>query len=106
MGKAYTVIAGEDTICTTDFADTAITNWFKGQKENPSDVCILASSKQKVISLINFAYNHKDFIESRNERYKIPYKLEFIMNIINRDFNDKCKSFIGEMDQVGPFSVG
>lgn len=86
----------------------AIELWFKIEAKHPLNTDISAYKKADAIALITWAYENQDKITEWHKKYRCPYKLESMLAAIERQFNNKCKSFseseYGEM--IDPFCIG
>lgn len=102
----YSDAESAERICTTDSPNTAIIAWFEAQAEHPSCVAINAISKGDACFLIDFAHHRKDVIQELHGMYKNPYKLDFMLEAIDKKHKDRCRGFAGYMDQVHPFDLG
>lgn len=84
----------------------AIEAWYRNQVKHPTCVAICATSIENANLLIDYAYSRKDVIEELHSKYKICYKLQFILDAIEKKHEDRCKGFLGYLDQVHPFDLG
>lgn len=111
MGKKYQVYSDP---MTGDYGDSwytdnpakAIEDWYKKSVDNPTCVAICAESIEAAQLLIDFAYSHRDLIEEWHSTYKVCYKLQWMLDQIEKKHNDRCSGFLGYLDQVHPFSMG
>lgn len=106
MEKKYMVSAGSRIAMMTDKPNVAIKYWFLNQKHYPTDVAILALTKDAAKELIGYAHDNKSSIEELSEKYKNPYKLSFMLEAIDKKYTDECSGFCGTFDQVHPFDFG
>ena len=104
----YVVLYGDYGNENADTPSKAIALWFKYEKTNRADAAIIAFEKSKAIELMDWAYNNKEKIKQLHSKYDNPYKLDYILDSIDRHHGDDYKYFHeGESgDQIDPFSFG
>lgn len=104
----YTVLYGDYGTDYVDDPSRAIQLWFQKEKTNPSDVAIIAYKKEKAKALIQWAFNNKDKIKEWHTKYNCPYKLDYILDSIDKHSTDDYKYFHDGLsgDQIDPFSFG
>ena len=104
-GRTYCV-SGDYKIKRTDDPKTAIKFWYQLQKKDPMNVAISCRTKEQAIDLCKAAT--EDYIYSLAEKYKCPYKPEWIVDEAARKVADGQKYFHeGEYgDIIHPFGVG
>ena len=104
-GKLYHVVGGYDSYNTNDPV-AAITKWFELERSNPMDAAITAVNKGAAIDLLRAA--NPDLIEDLHVKYRCPYKLEYMLESIDRNFRNGYPHFLESEygDQVDPFSYG
>ena len=88
--------------------EKAIELWFKIEAKHPLNTDISAYKKDDAIALITWAYENQNKIAEWYKKYRCPYKLEFMLAAIKRQYNNGCRSFheneFGEM--IDPFCIG
>lgn len=109
--KKYTVYQLRETegcsiVCMTDCPKTAITTWFETIKKYPMMVSITAISKQDAEFLIDYAQLRKDVIKELHKEHSCGYELDYLLEQIQKKFNDRCRGFLGYGDQIHPFCLG
>ena len=104
-GKTYLIIGGYDSKTENDPAK-AITQWYRYQVTNPTDCSISCKKLDDAIALCKAAT--PDLINALSEKYKCPYKAQYMINEAAKKVADGCKYFHeGEYgDSVHPFGVG
>ena len=105
-GSKYIVYTGY-TSKRTNSPLTAIKYWFSGQRFNPQDCAIMAKYKDDAIKLLSVAT--PELLENLNIKYPCPYKLDWMIEVIERNLRNNCSGFLGDGDlgdQVSPFTYG
>lgn len=104
----YTVLYGDYGHYDVNDPRKAVAVWFQKEKVNRGDAAIIAYSKDKAKSLMQWAYNNKDMIKEWHAKYDCPYKLDYILSSIDKHSTDEYKYFHEGPggDQVDPFSFG
>lgn len=102
-----------DNRMETDSPRKAIEEWAKLSKKFPTCVSINCYKKDDVIELMLYAHDNPKYLETICEQEKVPYKLEYLQEAIERNLRTECctfhETFInGEYyrDMVHPFDIG
>lgn len=104
----YSVLYGDYGFEEVDNPSRAISMWFQKEKANRGDAAIIAYKKDDAKSLIQWAYNNKEKIKELHSKYDCPYKLDYLLDSIDKHSTDDYKYFHEGIsgDQIDPFSFG
>lgn len=104
----YSVLFGDYGCERASTPEEAITLWFKHEKVDRGDVCIIAYTQEQAYDLIQWSHNNIDKIKKLHTKYNNPYKLDYLLDSIESKCNKKPSDFYVGMfgDQIDPFSVG
>lgn len=99
-------VSGDYTVKYTNNPKTAIKFWYQLQKKDPMGVAISCQTKEQAIALCKAAT--EDYIYSLAEKYKCPYKPEWIVEEAAEKVADGQKYFHESDygDTIHPFGVG
>lgn len=88
----------------------AVEAWFKLEQKHRGDVAIMCEKRDDAVRLLDWCDRNRDFIEDWHSKYDCPYKLEWILDGIDKNLDNGCKYFYedkyGYGDQISPFSYG
>lgn len=88
----------------------AVEAWFKLEQKHRGDVAIMCEKRDDAVRLLDWCDRNRDFIEDWHSKYNCPYKLEWILDGIDKNLDNGCKYFYedkyGYGDQISPFSYG
>ena len=89
----------------TDDAKSAITSWFKMSEKYPSCICICGKDYSAAKQLLRWVIDNEDQFIALYNRYKNPYKLDFLLDYCKQNVNSgHLLDWSG--DQIDPFSLG
>jgi len=99
-------VSGDYTVKYTNDPKTAIKMWYQLQKKDPMGVAISCLTKEQAIALCKAAT--EDYIYSLAEKYKCPYKPEWLVDEAVRKVADGQEYFHESDygDTIHPFGVG
>lgn len=107
-GHKYRVDGDVGQTYWTDDPTKAVEQWFKYQKTSPSNVNLMSKYKDDAIELVNSL--DENLLVSLYKKYKIPYKLEYLLESWTRQIDNDCRYFheskYGYGDSIDPFTVG
>ena len=104
--KKYTVTNFRDVNEEFNRPSGAIKSWFALSTKYPTQVCIIPINEEASMELLEWASYHPDAIGTWHLRSKCPYKLDYILNSINRQIGRGYSNIKFYPDQLDPFSVG
>lgn len=96
----------------TDDPAKAIKAWFRVGEKFRGGTAISTHAKKDAQKLIDWAYENQDKIKEWHEKFKCPYKLDFMLKGIESKHNDRCSGFYEDpeydwaTDMIFPFDVG
>lgn len=109
-GKSYQVFGSDEyndgkKILTNDPRE-AIEMYFKLQKDFPYSVAIRCKRKHLAMKLLESAT--PEFLEDLNDKYLIPYNIDYLIDAVSTQLNSNCKNFHqSEFGcQISPFGLG
>jgi uncharacterized membrane protein len=90
----------------TDDPREAVRLWFKHSRKYPMDIAIYTRGKENVRAFYD-ALDDK-FIENLYNKYEVPYKLDWLLNLIHKGQDGKIYGFYYDdmLDQIDPFCFG
>lgn len=108
QGKIYFISDTRGNVKKTDDPKNAIEYWAKMQIKDPMSVDIQTKKKVDAIKLVDFVANNPKFIYNLAEKYKIPYKPEYLVSESEKKSADGQKWFHESEygDAIHPFGVG
>ena len=106
--KAYRVSGGYSDFQFTDDPETAIRYWFKLSNKYPMDAAIMCRSRKDALNLVKLVSDDPDIIYRLNEKWRSPYKLEYLVEECEKAAANGCKYFYENEagDSIHPFSLG
>lgn len=92
----------------------AIEQWAELERKEPTMVSINVRRKADALELIDYAYEHMDWLMELCSKPWFPYKQDYVKKAIERAKENRCLTFHeyqlwdGEyaLDQVHPFDLG
>lgn len=94
----------------TDSPAEAIEDWFRVNQKCPMETTIYMWDKNDAIALIDYAYDHMDWVLDLADQYNCQIKKEYLEKWIISERDRKCSGFLGKVDgfpdSVSPFSFG
>lgn len=84
----------------------AIEQWFKISKKFPTNTYIQCRKRSDAIKLCEAA--EPDYIQKLYNKYKNPYKLDYLIDAVKKQVDNKCKYFYENEygDMIHPFDLG
>ena len=82
----------------------AIETWFKFEARSPLYACITIGSREAAVALAAAAEEER--ITRLYEKYRVPYKLSFLLDEIRKQKENGCHSYLGPGDSICPFDMG
>lgn len=107
-GKIYLISDTRGNVKKTDYPKNAIEYWAKMQVKDPMSVDIQTKKKVDAIKLTDFVANNPEFIYNLAEKYKLPYKPQYLISESEKKSADGQKYFYENEwgDSIHPFGVG
>ena len=90
----------------TSSPENAIENWFKLNQKYPTCVAIMAMNEESGMAVYKYAYENQDIIKSLASKYKSPYKIDYILKLINKKYKNGRTGITTFPDQLDPFCFG
>lgn len=105
-GRRYRIHGGYSDTEYTDDPYEAIRIWFEIGERHPGDTCIMCLTRDAACAVV--MEGTEDYLTKLYNRYRCPYKLEYLIDECDKAFENGCKYFYENEfgDQVHPFSVG
>lgn len=105
-GKTYRVSGGYSTTKWTNDPVTAIKYWFMIGQKHSGDTCIQCRTRDAALAICQAAT--EDLLTTLWNKYRCPYKLEYLVESAQKKVQDGCKWFHESDfgDQVHPFDIG
>lgn len=100
---------GNNDSCLLDSPLSALMAWFRIGAKFPTGTSIQCKHKSDAVALCETAISHKQSLTELHQKYKCPYKLDFIFEQAEKKVSDGCKYFHehGDFgDSVYPFDIG
>ena len=107
-GKTYFISDTRGTIKKTSDPKAAIEYWCQMQRKCPTCADIQTKKRADAVKLTDFVVANPDFIYEMAEKYRIPYKPDWIVSESEKKSADGQKYFYENEygDSIHPFGVG
>ena len=86
------LIANSRNICTSDPRE-AIISWFKLSARFGVATDICTRSRRDAFRLIEYAIDNLELIEDCFDRYKVPYREDYFMEQLDRQYSTDSRSY-------------
>ena len=91
---------------TTSNPEEAIKQWFVYSKKYPTCASICPETNTDGLELLKWAESNFGKIKTWAEKYRCPYKLNWLQEQITKQITKGDKLIQWEFDEIYPFSMG
>lgn len=104
--KYMVKVIDHSDLLRTDDPRKAVECWCRNARKFSMDIYITANNKNSAIELIKWCYENDSYLENLCNKYRVPYKVSYILDSVQDKWVDKCSGFQFAGDQVFPFAFG